>query len=64
MGKAFISYQEKQKDGSIKIIEGIFDLIERTSGSVTFSSEKNEITIFSPNINKVKKLKEETERRY
>lgn len=54
MVKAFISYQEKRKDGSEETIEGIFDLIEDTEYHTKFSSNKNVIKIPSRLINKVK----------
>ena len=52
--KAYISYQEKNKDGTEVTIDGTFDLIEEHQNYIRFSSNKNIIRIPSHLVNKLK----------
>ncbi|MFA5396169.1 MAG: hypothetical protein WC346_09205 [Methanogenium sp.] len=53
--KVYVSYNEEQKDGTLKKISGIFDLKRETDDYIIISSKKNTIQISRKDIIKFKK---------
>lgn len=52
--KVFIEYEEKQKDGSIKVVTGMFDLLDSSDNRIKFDTGKNIVILPDHSWNKIK----------